>query len=230
MVELLLPKQVTGVRFPSPAVFCVVVSPPRQPTVLPMSLSSYAVVLPFQPQAAQPGEMPSLSMHAVASTPRNALAVASTFVDTCCRRQFACPVQTAFYERARIGHAQDHIGQPYAYALGRSNHVATIPFPKRLDEEQTQLLHLRITGLVAGGADTILIDAAMLQFLDSYAAATLGTLGKLTTNSQRLAIHFFRPSPPIRKVFAIVGLDKLLGLHDSLPQALAALRQRSNRS
>lgn len=187
-----------------------------------MPIHSFPVVLPYQPYSDGREDMPTLSIKAVASTSRNALAVANAFVPMSCQRRYGCPCKHVHYERARIGAPGPALSEPYAYVLSHTNNIGITPFPRRLDQQSCEALRHRITGIIAGGGDTLIVDAALLSFLDSAAITSLGIIAGLANDAKRLNLHFFRPSPPIRKVFEIVGLHKLLGIHDSLVEALKA--------
>ncbi|TVR14622.1 MAG: anti-sigma factor antagonist [Planctomycetota bacterium] len=189
---------------------------------LPMPIHAFPVVLPYQPYSDGREDLPTLSIQAVASTARNALAVANAFVPLSCQRRYGCPPRHVHFERARMGAAGPTISDPYAYVLSHTNNIGIIPFPRRLDRQSSEALRNRITGIIAGGGDTIIVDAALLSFLDSAAITSLGVIAGLASDAKRINLHFFRPSSPIRKVFEIVGLHKVLGIHDSLVQALKA--------
>ncbi|TVR47050.1 MAG: anti-sigma factor antagonist [Planctomycetota bacterium] len=185
-----------------------------------MAMHPYPVVLPYQAGGGDALAVPTLAISAAATNPRNAVAVANAFINVSCMRRYGYPAGGAFLDRARVGPAGTPISGPYAYVLGPSNRIPIIPFPQRLDHQSCRPLQQRIQGLRAGGADTLIVDAAQLTFLDSSALSTLGGLASISSQNPGLHLHLFRPSPPIRKVFEIVGLDRMLGIHETLVNAL----------
>jgi anti-sigma B factor antagonist len=80
----------------------------------------------------------------------------------------------------------------------------------------------RLTETVDGGASMLVLDLSSVTFVDSMG------LGVLLGGKQRLAaqggeLHLVVPGPEVRRILEITRLDQILPLHETLPDALAAV-------
>jgi anti-anti-sigma regulatory factor len=71
----------------------------------------------------------------------------------------------------------------------------------------------------------VFIDGAQLTFSDTNVLGSLGMLGNAYHQEHKVGIHFYRFSEPNKKIFEIVGLNQLVGVHDTLSAALRHCQQ-----
>jgi anti-anti-sigma factor len=192
-----------------------------------MSLSRFSVVLPFEVDGDRRGAVPSTSINAVASTASNAVAVARVFTRALCRLRYRRDAAAVRVDRARVGEAGAPVTDAYCYALGGSHRVQVFDLPRRLEGQTSAQVRALLTGLRAGGVHSVIIDAAVISYVDSQ------NLGVLAGECKDMQICLFRPPAPIRKVFEIVGLDQVVTIHEDLrtavDQTIARLVARINR-
>ena len=186
-----------------------------------MALKSFPVVLPFQSAANSP-DVPTLAVDAAATTTSSALAVANAFSSLICQLRYQRPPHQTFLKLARIGAPGTSLRGTYGYAIGTTNNIALVPLSKEYNKESVATLRQQLQGLAAGGCRFLLIDAAQIIFSDTSALDSLGQLGESNQSSRHIGIHFFRLSEPNKKIFDIVGLNKLIGSHANLSDAIAA--------
>ena len=67
-----------------------------------------------------------------------------------------------------------------------------------------------------------IVDLAAAEYMDSSMLGTLVDFYK-RARSRNQTIAFVRPGESLGRVLTIVGLDKILPLYDSLPEALEAV-------
>lgn len=84
-----------------------------------------------------------------------------------------------------------------------------------------QLKQATIT-LLEGGARELVVDLTRVEYLDSTALGVLiGGLKRMREQEGNLVLVC--PSPRIRRVFEITGLDKIFDIYDSVAQAQGAV-------
>lgn len=83
-------------------------------------------------------------------------------------------------------------------------------------------LKQQMIGLLEGGAKEMVVDLGKVEYLDSTALGVLiGGLKRMRETDGNLVLVC--PSPRIRRVFEITGLDKIFELYNSADEAREAL-------
>jgi len=83
-------------------------------------------------------------------------------------------------------------------------------------------LKQQMVGLLEGGAKAMVVDLAKVDYLDSTALGVLiGGLKRMRETDGNLALVC--PSPRIRRVFEITGLDKIFDLFSTTDEARESL-------
>jgi anti-anti-sigma regulatory factor len=161
----------------------------------------------------------SLQVQAVASGPQAASAVAAVITASLARWRHGGQAIAVLGDRIRIGPASRQVDGPYAYVLGRGNHVAHLTFPSRLDNEAGERMGSMFAALDESGLHGLIMDCHLLTSIN-----TAG-LVSIATHARRLHLHLMRLTGGVRKVFEIVRLDHLVPLHDTIQQALDDLER-----
>ncbi len=78
---------------------------------------------------------------------------------------------------------------------------------------------------VDDGASTLVIDLSHVTFVDSMGLGVLlGAMQRLRAEGGEL--HLVVPGPELRRILEITRIDRLLPLHETVPDALAAVGDR----
>jgi anti-sigma B factor antagonist len=83
------------------------------------------------------------------------------------------------------------------------------------------VLRKHIIDQVEQGQDRIVVDLAGVDFMDSSGLAVLIS-GLRRTNERQGALALVSPTPSVRRVLSITGLDKVFPIYDSVDQATAS--------
>ncbi len=87
-------------------------------------------------------------------------------------------------------------------------------------------LKQQMISLLEGGAREVVVDLSRVDYLDSTALGVLiGGLKRLREMDGNLALVC--PSPRIRRVFEITGLDKIFDIYDTEDEAQTAAGKES---
>jgi anti-anti-sigma factor len=157
------------------------------------------------------------SVQAVATTPQAAVAVSKLLVNAQAQMRHAGKSATVLLDRAKTGAPGALVTGPYFYVFNAGGTIAHFAFPARLDQEIGERLEQTLAGLDATRTQGLLLDCVHLTYINSKG------LGALAGSSSRLNLHLFRVPEPIKKVFAMTGLDHLIALHEDLTSAVMAL-------
>jgi len=80
-------------------------------------------------------------------------------------------------------------------------------------------LKQQMIGLLEGGATELVVDLTKVEYLDSTALGVLiGGLKRLRERDGNMVLVC--PSPRIRRVFEITGLDKIFDIFNTQPEAM----------
>jgi anti-sigma B factor antagonist len=100
--------------------------------------------------------------------------------------------------------------------IATEDHSARVVLAGELDMSSYQSLQARIRELVDEGRWQIAFDLSDLSFMDSTGLNTFVEIHKLLQPAGgRLTIE--RPRPPVAKLFAISGLERILGVSGAPP-------------
>lgn len=87
-------------------------------------------------------------------------------------------------------------------------------------------LKQQMISLLEGGAREVVVDLSRVDYLDSTALGVLiGGLKRLRELDGNLALVC--PSPRIRRVFEITGLDKIFDIYETEDEAQTAAREET---
>ena len=184
-----------------------------------MPLFSHPVVLPYRYDGDADDQFHIGQAHALATTQPAALATAQVLitVQAILRAPGRRPLPAA--ARARVGAAGMAVEGLYAYVIARNGPIQHLHFPSRLDQDQGARMGDVLNGLDADNIFGLVFDCNQLTYLNSMALASIAG------HAERLHIHCCRLSDPVRKVFELVSLHLVVGVHKDLQTALAALVQ-----
>ena len=102
-----------------------------------------------------------------------------------------------------------------------ANGVVSVAVSGELDLYTAPQLEQALAVAAEDGARGLLVDLAECEFIDSTAlGALLDAHRRLGAGDRRLTV--VAPDPQIRRVFELTGLDRVLTLHASQADALAA--------
>jgi len=83
-------------------------------------------------------------------------------------------------------------------------------------------LKQQMIGLLESGARQMIVDLAKVEYLDSTALGVLiGGLKRMRETDGNMVLVC--PSPRIRRVFEITGLDKIFDIHNTVQEAQESL-------
>jgi anti-sigma B factor antagonist len=101
----------------------------------------------------------------------------------------------------------------------RSDH-AVVTAVGEIDAATADLVATAVSDALSDGYKCVLLDFAQVTFIDSTG---LGVLVKSHRAAEAAQSWFavVHPTPQTRKLIRVLGLDKLLHIHDSFEQALA---------
>ncbi len=182
-----------------------------------MPLQNFPVVLPYRYEGEPVDQFHAGQAHVLASGPPAALATAQVLVSVqaILRQPGRKPLPES--NRARIGSPGATFDGLYAYVITRNGPIHHLDFSARLDQDHGAKLGDVLRGLDASQLFGVVFDCQRLTYLNTMALASLAG------NAERLHLHACRLSDPIRKVFEMVGINNVIGLHADLQNALAAL-------
>lgn len=182
-----------------------------------MPLYSIPVVMPYRIDLDDGAPMYNLHVETVASSRKAALSTAKALCKLVSMLNFGEPARDILVERAQVGELVHQVVGPYCYILTKSQHVPNLSFPPRLDRESSLTLLESFKGISTKHVHGVLMDCAPLTFIDSSAMSALASCTKLHN------LQLFRVSEPIMKIFTIVGLHKVLPIHNEITGAMDAL-------
>jgi anti-anti-sigma regulatory factor len=177
----------------------------------------FPVVLPYRYDGDPDDRYQIGQAQVLASAPPAALAAAQVLLSA--QALLRAPGRTPRMAptRARVGAPGAAIDGLYAYLIPRQGMIQHLHFPSRLDQDQGARMGDVLAGLDAESLFGVVFDAHRLAYLNTMAIASL------TAHADRLHLQICRCSEGVRKVFDLVGIAAILGIHDDLPRALAGL-------
>lgn len=182
-----------------------------------MSLMVHTVALPFRLAEDPTGALATVQVSAVASQPKSAIAIAHVLVTTYAQLRHPGSTVQIVHDKARVGQPGAVVDGLYAYILSTSMMIPHLAFPARLDQNAAEALGEQLRGVSTHGLYGVLMDAVQLAYISSMGLATIGA------NAERLRLQLFRVQPPIAKVFEIVGLTRVIPMHNDIQQAIGGL-------
>jgi len=184
-----------------------------------MPLFDIPVMMPYRIDGDESGTLYPVQVRAVASGTPAAIATAEVLVDALARLHHPGQTIQVLKSRAKVGTSGRTVEGPYAYVLTRGCHIHHVDFPSRIDNQAGELLHETLAALDDPNTWALVIDCAPLTFIN--------TTGLTTLSAHTARVRLFRVPPTIAKVFAIVGLDRIMRCESSLTSALATLVQEN---
>ena len=104
--------------------------------------------------------------------------------------------------------------------------VPVIKLEGEVDVYTAPQLKQQIIAVLEAGSRQIVVDLSKVDYLDSTALGVMiGGLKRIRENDGDMVLVC--PSPRIRRVFEITGLDKIFGIHDTVAQATTAVGKES---
>ena len=97
----------------------------------------------------------------------------------------------------------------------------------RFDAASVEDFRARMGGAIAGGAACIVLDLSPVRFMDSGALGSI--LAVLKTLPPGGDIRLSGVHEPVRSVFRMTRLDKVVGIDDTVEEAEAALVEGKGR-
>jgi anti-sigma B factor antagonist len=102
------------------------------------------------------------------------------------------------------------------------NGVPVVKLEGEVDVYTAPQLKQKMIGLLEAGANQVVVDLAKVEYFDSTALGVLiGGLKRIRERDGNLALVC--PSPRIRRVFEITGLDKVFDIYNSTDEAKTGL-------
>lgn len=107
--------------------------------------------------------------------------------------------------------------------IRRNSNIPVVGLSGDIDSFTCSKLGQAIVGLITDGDFRVVIDLAKVNYIDSSGLGTLvGGLRRVNERNGGLAIT--NPSPQIRKIMDITGLDKVFSVFDSESEAVTSLK------
>lgn len=106
----------------------------------------------------------------------------------------------------------------------RESHVLARIEDTRLDALSAPDFKARMSGALTGTAPKVVLDLSRVAFIDSAGLASILSLVKGLPEGGDLRIAGARDA--VRAVFRLTRLDKVLALHDTVEDAVAAVEAR----
>jgi hypothetical protein len=180
-----------------------------------MTLSVISVVVPYQLGAET--ATASVQVSAVTENAAGAQAVAQQLAQAWAALHHPGRAPSVRPGRAKVPATPVPVDGPFAYVLSRHNHIHHLAFPARIDGIPGERLGHQLAGLDDKLVYGLAMDCAQLEYIN-----TVGLTG-LANHVKRLRLHLYQVPSTICKVLDIVGLSRLLQMHDNLAQALAGI-------
>jgi anti-anti-sigma regulatory factor len=160
----------------------------------------------------------SIQVNAVASNEASAIAAAQALIR--CLAQLKHPGQPVevLPARAKVGALGRQIEGPYAYVLTHGNLIHHLDFPARIDSQSGEVMGNAFAGLDPNLLLGVVMDCNPLTYINTSGLASIAA------HAKRIHLRLFRVSEPVRRVFQIVGLEKMLRIHPDLRLALDDLK------
>jgi anti-anti-sigma factor len=183
-----------------------------------MALSLTSVVFPYQVVGADTTSIPTVQVNAIAASTEiaqeEAKQVASAWV------MMRHPGKQFQFSAGRTKPMSDKpVEGPFAYVLSHRSQIQTLQFPSHVDDRAGERLKTTLSALKEDVLYGVVMDLGQLGYINS-----IGLTG-IATNVQRLHLQLYRVPDNVKKVLAMVGLDRFLPIHPDLSSALARLVQ-----
>jgi anti-sigma B factor antagonist len=104
-----------------------------------------------------------------------------------------------------------NLPQPFFAARSSDGPRTLLELGGECDAASLEPLNGALTDAVEQAAEEVVVDLEHVTFLDSVALGALTAAAK-RVRAQGRAFRVIRPSPAIRRVFEITGLDRLLAV------------------
>lgn len=88
------------------------------------------------------------------------------------------------------------------------------------DISTVDMLREIFVDVVTPTTNRMVLDLARTEFVDSLAIGAMLGVGR-RANEWGGWVRLVAPTPPVRKVLALTGLDKVFGMYDTVDQAIA---------
>jgi anti-anti-sigma factor len=172
------------------------------------------VVIPYRLRDAHDGVLYSVQVNAVASNETSALAAAQVLARSLGSLRHRGHQIEVISERAKVGAIGRHVEGPYAYVLTNGNIIHHLDFPARIDSQSGEMMGNAFAGLDPRLLLGVVMDCNPLTYINTTGLASIAGY------AQRIHLRLFRVSDPVRRVFQIVGLEKLLRIFPDMRSAL----------
>jgi len=104
--------------------------------------------------------------------------------------------------------------------------VPVIQLEGEVDVYTAPQLKQQIIAALEAGSKQMVVDLSKVDYLDSTALGVMiGGLKRIRETDGDMVLVC--PSPRIRRVFEITGLDKIFGIHDTVDQATTSVGKES---
>lgn len=118
------------------------------------------------------------------------------------------------------GGSRHNLDRDPVSAVSREGGVAVVRLAGELDLYNADQVRAAVLGVIDDGLERLVVDLGEVEFLDSTALGVLVEARSRMPN--RRALLLVAPSAEILRPLAISGLDRHLGVFDSVADALAA--------
>ena len=105
--------------------------------------------------------------------------------------------------------------------------TAVVAVPREVDVTNSDGLRDALLGALNAGAPALVVDMTVTTFCDSAGVTALARAARRAAASEsvmRLAVM----APAVLRVLNLVGLDRLIDVHPTVPDALASLPDQTN--
>ena len=104
----------------------------------------------------------------------------------------------------------------------RTDGVLDIQLEGRIDSRETPQLEQELNAVLQPGDRAVILNLRQLEYINSAGMRTiLGLVSKLKSRDAKFAIY--SPVGPVKEVFQLSGFSRVMAIHASRDEALAAV-------
>jgi anti-sigma B factor antagonist len=103
-----------------------------------------------------------------------------------------------------------------------SNRTAIVRLPAEVDITNADDLRESLLSMLNQGAAALVVDMTLTTFCDSAGIAALSRAAR-RAGASSAKIRVAAAAPSVRRVFTLVGIDRVIDIHPSVAAALASL-------
>jgi len=182
-----------------------------------MPLYATTVVMPYRLEERDEAPIFTCQVDSAASNPQVALSTAKLLTRINATLQHGREPLRILTERAQIGNPTHTIEGPYIYLFTHGDRIPQLSFPRRIGDQASTELEQTLAGFDPALLHGAVMDCAQLSYINTQG------LTAFVAHAKRCGLQLCRLPPPLRKVMDIVGLGRLMTLHDDLRSALHAI-------